>query len=50
MYTVNYTYYRTYAHQRQFKTYAAARRFFNGLRNRAGITSKELRLPVDFLV
>ena len=43
MFTVTYTYYGSYQHQRQFSDEQAARRFFWYIQKRSGVTRTELR-------
>jgi hypothetical protein len=42
MFKVTYSYYGKYTHERQFNSYAAARKFFWVVQRRAGVTKAEL--------
>jgi len=43
MFIVTYTYYKKYQHQKSFKTYQAAKGFFNMIHRKANVTQTEIR-------
>jgi hypothetical protein len=43
MFTVTYSYYNKYAHQKQFPSYEAAKKFFWFIQRKHGVTKVELR-------
>jgi hypothetical protein len=43
MFTVTYCYYGRYQHEKQFKSEAAAKRFFWAIQKRSGVTRTEFR-------
>ena len=43
MFTVTYSYYIKYAHQQQFPTYEAAKKFFWFIQRKHGVTKVEIR-------
>ena len=43
MWTVTYTYYRRYQHQKQFSTEVSARKFFWYIQKQRNVTSTEMR-------
>ena len=47
MFTVTYTYYKKYQHQKSFKTYQAAKGFFNMIHRKANVTQTEIRSTSD---
>jgi hypothetical protein len=47
MFTVTYTYYKKYQHQKSFKTYQAAKGFFNVISHKANVTRTEIRSTSD---
>jgi hypothetical protein len=47
MFTVTYTYYKSYKHEKSFKTYQAAKGFFNVISRKANVTQTEIRATSD---
>jgi len=47
MFTVTYTYYKKYQHEKSFKTYQAAKGFFNVISRKANVTQTEIRSTSD---
>jgi hypothetical protein len=47
MFTVTYTYYKSYKHEKSFKTYQAAKGFFNVISRKANVTQTEIRAVSD---
>lgn len=49
MFTVTYTYYKKYQHEKSFKTYQAAKGFFNVISRKPNVTRTEIRATSDNL-
>lgn len=47
MFTVTYTYFKSYQHEKSFKTYKAAKGFFNVISRKANVTRTEIRATSD---